>query len=358
MENQWHSGDLSDLPFPFLLFRIWNHRLSGTLEIESNPQGKALDFKNGELSIAADLIEAHDSPLRLRDRIPEKAALYGKDRPLKDQLEADVLTPEELWKDLTFISREDFIPFFDLPAAPYTFHSRQGREEHDILFYISSVDLILDGIRRMTDFALIETHLPDQDKSLKLLFPGYLKRIPLSPPEIYVYHIVKNRKTLKDIYTASRLGKKQTQKILYAFFALGITGLPKTSILSHDKREVSQAEIHHLLESFNRTFAFIFKYISKEIGPASLNVLEKCVEDAKPTLSSLCQNLRFDLEGRIDISSLPVTSASVQGKHVKQVLLQDLNEILAAEVLAVKKILGNDHEAELIKHLEKLNGWN
>ncbi len=358
MENRWHSGDLSDLPFPFLLFRIWNGRLSGTLEIDSTPQGRPLDFKNGEISMTAELVEAEDSAVRLKDRIPARAALYGTNRPLKNHLDAAALSPEELWKDLTFISREDFIPLFDLAAAPYAFLSGQGREEHDILFYVSSVDLILEGIRRMKDYALIENHLPDPNKSIKLLFPPYLKHIPLSPPEIYVYHVMKNHLILEDICTVSRLGKKQTQKILYAFFALGIIGLPHTSILGHNKGEISQAEIHHLLEAFNHTFAFIFKYISKEIGPASLNVLEKCVEDTKPALSSLCQNLRFDLEGRIEINSLPITSASVQGKQLKPALLKDLNEILAAEVLAVKKILGNAHEAELIKHLEKLDGWN
>jgi hypothetical protein len=210
----------------------------------------------------------------------------------------------------------------------------------------------------MTDTTLFKTHLPAADKTIKPLLPEYLKEVSLNAPEIYLYHVVKKLYVVEDIYSYSRLGKTETQRALYAFLALGLVGLPRTSIPKAQNADISQAEIYHLMEEFNHLFAFIYKYISKEIGPASMNVLEKCLDDTKNSLSSLFQNLRFDLNGRIEISSIPITSATAQGRRLQQVLLQDLNEILAAEILAVKRLLGNAHEAALIKNLEKINACN
>jgi hypothetical protein len=353
METSWQTGDLADLPFPFLLFRIWNAGLSGTLEIRSDSP-LDVEFKKGEISVPVLRIDDPALLTRLGILNPEHAAVYSEAGTLQDLLENRTLSPEEIWLDLTACFREDLYPWFDRAAAPYAFRTKHPREEADILFYIPTLDIILEGIRRMPDGRLIQGQLPGREKSLKLLFPEYLDRIPLSPPEIYLYHVVKSRKKMADILETSRLGTAATQKILYAFLALGITGSPHTTIHNPAHGEISQADIYHLLEDFNRSFAFIYKYLSKEIGPASLNVLEKCVEDSKPSLSPLFQKLRFDGEGRIEINSIPVTGPSVQGRRLKKVLLQDLNEILAAQILAVKKILGNDHEAALVQHLEKL----
>ncbi len=357
MENVWLSGNLSNLPFPFLLFRIWNSRMSGILEIETDA-GHALDFKNGDMCVPAERFSDGDDLVRLKERTsggdPDIEAAKG----LPDLMDTGKFTPEEMWKTLRALTLEDLMPLFDLPGADYAFHSEHCWEEHEILFYVSLLDLIPDGIRRMTNYALIAEHLPDPDAALRPLFPDYLKRIPFNAPEIYLYHVIKEEEAVADIYASSQLGRKETQKTLYTFLALGVVGLPHTNIKNHDQAEISQADIYQLLESFNHTFETIYKYISREIGPASLNVLEKCLEDTKPSLSPLFQNLRFDPDGRIEINSVPITGAGNQGRRLKQDLVQDLNEILAAEMLAVKKILGNAHEAVLIKNLGKVLGWN
>ena len=357
MENAWLSGNLADLPFPFLLFRIWNSRMSGTLEIETEA-GNAVDFKNGDMCVPAERFGDGDGLDRLKERISGKGPDFEEARGLPDLMDAGNLTPEEMWKTLRTLITEDLIPLFDQPDADYAFHSEHCWEEHEILFYVPILDLILDGIRRMSNTALIAEHLPDADAALRPLFPDYLKRIPFNAPEIYLYHVIQEEQAVGDIYASSQIGRKETQKALYTFLALGVVGLPHTNIKNHDQAEISQSDIYHLLDSFNHTFETIYKYISKEIGPASLNVLEKCLENTKPSLSPLFQNPRFDPDGRIEINSVPITGAGIQGRRLKQALVQDLNEILAAEMLAVKKILGNAHEAVLIKNLGKVLGCN
>jgi len=342
MEGVWLSGNLNELPLPFLLFKIWKSQRSGTLEIVGEP-GQSIDFKDGNICVTAQSIKQLKPPGKTSSR------------KITAALEAGTKSPELLWQEMRTYCLEALIPLFDIAQAKYQFNSEHCWEEYEILFYLTTLDFILEGVRHMQNHALIEAHLPAEDKALKTQSPNYLNQIRLNPPEIYLYHVLESHRTLDDIYAASKLGKKETQRMLYAFFSLGIAGLPHTKMLNTQALELSQADIYNLLDSFNQKCSFIFKYISKAIGPAALNVLEKCIEDIRSHLSPPFQNIRFDAQGKVEISSIQITGSHLQGQRIQHLLLQDLNEILAAEVLAVKKILGNDHEAALIQGLEKIN---
>jgi hypothetical protein len=345
MEGVWLSGNLSELPLPFLLFKIWKSQRSGTLAIKGN-KGSRVDFKDGNICVAAPSIK--------RLNLPELASAGD----ISAILEGGSLPPDTLWDRMRERSIEALTPLFDVPQAAYNFTSEHCWEEHEILFYLTTLDLILEGVRRMQNYSLIDAHLPAADKTLKPQSPKHLNQVRLNSPEIYLYHVLKNQRSLEDVYAASELGKKETQKILYAFFSLGIASPPHTKMINTQALELSQADIYNLLDAFNQKCSFIYKYISKAIGPAALNVLEKCIEDIRSHLSQPFQNIRFDASGRVEISSIQITGSSLQGQSIQHLILQDLNEILAAEILAVKRILGNDHEAALIRGLEKVSEWN
>ncbi len=345
MEGVWLSGNLSESPLPFLLFKIWKSQRSGTLEIKGD-QGKSVDFKDGNICI---------TPQTLKSLKLTKLTLSGE---IATPLDKGSISPEALWQKMRSHCIDAFTPLFDIAGAKYQFNSEHCWEEHEILFYLTTLDFILEGVRRMQNYPLIEAHLPGEDKSLKPQSPNYLNQVRLNSPEIYLYHVLESQRSLEDVYVSSELGKRETQKMLYAFMSLGLAGLPHTKVLNTQALELSQADIYNLLDAFNQRCSFIFKYISKAIGPAALNVLEKCIEDIRSHLSPPFQNIRFDAIGRVEISSIQITGSSLQGRSIQHLLLQDLNEILAAEVLAVKRTLGNDHEAALIQGLEKVSEWN
>lgn len=125
--------------------------------------------------------------------------------------------------------------------------------------------------------------------------------------------------------------------------------LQKTSSDKHPHLEFDK-----IVDVFNDKFSYIYKYISKELGPVAFNVVEKCLEETKFHLSPLFREIKFDAEGRIEINSIPKANITFASGEAKMNLIKDLNEILAAEVLVVKKNLGNEHESLLIKNLEKI----
>jgi len=118
--------------------------------------------------------------------------------------------------------------------------------------------------------------------------------------------------------------------------------------------EQSPLEVDEILKCFNDKFYYIYKYLSKELGPVAFNVIEKCWEETKPYLSSLFQEAKVTSNGRLDISPLLKTNLIYTDQKIQLNLIRNLNELLVAEVLAVRKNLGSEHEDALVKNLEKI----
>lgn len=351
MEKVWLEGNFSEVPFHHLLFRTWKARRTGTLFIDTGSK-KRLDFKNGDICVTTAAIADKSFSKTLIEKYLHDHPELKSIKTLQDLLDQDIMTPDSLWQEIRKVFSQELYPLFDCPKGVYNFNSEHGWEEHEILFYLPTLDFILHGIRSMKNHALISAQLPVEKSELHLISPDYLNQIRLSPPEIYLYHVIENKKNLADIYKTSQLGKKETKKMIFGFISLGLIGPPEAKAKNQTTADFSQAEIHNLLEAFNLKCSFIFKYLSKEIGPAAWNVLENCVAETRSHLSPFFQNMRFDSDGKIELNSVQITGTGLQGHKLKQILIKDLNEILAAEILAVKRTLGNAHEAALVRSLE------
>lgn len=363
MENIRLQGNLSKTPFASLLFRIWKTKHSGRLAVINGKQEKKIDFKNGEICLSADSLEntillntALEQGLlsaALRKNVQQFA--QKNNIPIFSALnEKTSLNPEQLWDLLEASEKTVLFSLFNWDQAEYSFDSEHIWEEHEILLYMSTLDIILTGIRRMKNYTLIQAALPHEDSYIQISPPDHADLLQLSPAEIYLYHVIEKDQCHKNILKMSRLTKKNSQKILFTFFSLGIASRAQEKPNNYSSPDFSHVELHSLVEAFNKKCSFIFKYISKEIGPAAANVLEKCLEEIRPQLSPFFQNLSFDPEGKLNPGPLFKSGPSLSGLDTRRMLLQDLNEILAAEVLAVKKNLGKQHEADLIFHLEKI----
>lgn len=369
MEKIKERGDLDAYPLPSLLFHIWKADLSGILEIKSGKDTASIDFKRGNICIWAQSIDEKAfisfinkqgikvaAPPAKHSR--QKSAKKPETSFIRTLSEAEHMPAIELWTYMDEFIRDRLLCLFDLTQAEYAFHSDAIRKEHEILFYIPTLDFILQGIRHMQNHDLIIPHIPDPEVEIQLLNPKYLREIRLNPVEIYLYHVIESQKNIKNIYIASELSEKETQKIIFSFLCVGILGHPHSQSTNNYSSDLSQVHLHRILDAFNTKSSYIFKYISKEIGPAAWSVMGKCIEEIRDHLSPFLQNVRLDADGKIEADSIQKPGSSWPREVTRQAFLSDLDEILAAEILAVKKTLGNSHEAELTKSLEKVGQWH
>lgn len=367
MEQVWLHGKLAEKHFSQLLLHIWKAEGSGRLELTNESIDLRATFYKGNLVIVKDLLdqEAFCDSLHKKKVLDssslKKCIEHAKDQKAslpKTLIELHILTPQQLWSSLEEYQREDLLPVFDWDQGEYFFDTEKPIHEHKILLQIPTVEVIHDGIRQMQNETLLKSLAPEESKTIERLSPEPPESITLSSPERYVLSLINKPENLNHIYSISELGHRETQRIIFAMINLGFIGFPKKKKTSQASPEIPKSEIYRILEFFNAKCSFIFKYISKEIGPVSLNILEKCLEDTKPSLSPIFENARLGPDGKVETNSILKGGISLSREEFKVQVLNGLNDILVAEVLAVKRTLGNEHESALVNHLKKIGGWN
>lgn len=361
-DNSWR-GNLAYTPLPQLLLRLWEKKRTGLLKLRKKDTVRPLSFFKGDLALTdvsfppeefqTNLVEAEI----LSGEEVEATRAYAQEKNVsftRSLIEREILSPPRIWELMTGFWLESLFPLFDWPEGEYAFDSGGELSDPHILMTIASLDFILQGIRRMANSSLIEASLPAESESLQIFSPGHAGLLRLAPHEKYLLNVLRHSPRLQDLYEQSQLGKKETRKALFSLVQLGLAGFRQPRNSFKPASEPSSGEAEKIWADFNDKCSSIYKYISKEIGPVALNVLEKALEEVKPRLSPPLQSLELRTDGRIEIKPVSLLSLNFSNPESRKTVIQVLNEILVAEVLAVKKTLGNDHEAALVKNLDRI----
>jgi len=366
MKENSLRGSLAQIPLPQLLFHIRQKEMSGRLAIQREKDEKDLYFEKGNLILERSSFPEEDFLKTLvRKKILtsleqtgcENHALQNKVSIPKALIECGLLSPSYLWKLMEAYFKADVFALFDRAEGSFVFYSESPPASHHRLAVIETRNFILQGIRQMQNSALLEAWLPPEEEFFQIFWPPYLNSLNFEPHEKYLLQVI-DKRNLKEIYNSSEIGKKETQKAIFAFLCLGIIEASCGKLDLKVSPELSPSELERILSSFNEKCSYIFKYISKELGPVATNVLEKTLEEIRSHLSPLFQNIELNPDGTLETKSILKKNTHLPSPEDQTNLLRDLNEILAAEVLTVKKTMGNEHESALVKNLEKIGEAN
>lgn len=351
--------------FPQILFSVWKSKITGRLLIKNDTTEKALTFKTGNLAIDKDIFEekAFLKHLLKKKILDNPSAKKCEARTAKKKtsllaaiLDLGILSPQHLWKNMEVYAKQELFPLFDLSPLTSSLISEKTPSDTAILFTIPTLSLIREGIYRMKNIKLIDTLIPKDAENFQKLTPDHMDQIDLEPYEEHLLHTAGKKNDLQTIISKSTLGGKYTKKALLTLFCLGILGPSSMATPNKPLQEFSVAELQKILDTFNAKCSYIYKSVSKELGPVALNLMEKSIEDIKPHLSQHFQEIRLGIDGKIDRQSVLKFNIIMPDRDTTQLIIKSLNEILAAEILAVKKSLGSEFESTLIKNLETIGG--
>ena len=351
--------------FPQILFSVWESKTSGNLRLKTKSAEKRLIFKNGDLAIdKASLDEKAFLKYLLKKKIldnPTAKKCTGRMEKKKTSLAAalldlGILSPQHLWKNMAIFVKQDLFPLFDLSPVAFSLFSEKVPSDAEILFTVPTLDFIREGIYRMKNIRLVDALIPKKAEEFKTLTPNHGDQIVLEPYEKHLMNTIGEKNDLQNLLSTSPLGEKYTKKALFALFCLGLIGPSQMATPNKPLQEFSAAELQKILDIFNAKCSYIYKSVSKELGPVALNLMEKSIEEIKPHLSKHFQKIRLGTDGKIDTQSVLKSNIILSDRETIQRVIKSLNEILAAEILAVKKTLGSEFETTLIQNLERTGG--
>lgn len=364
MDDWFMSEEFARAPLARVLAEIWRQGLSGSLYVRAGGVPKCLSFERGALVLDSASFEEKDflrfllttgeTDLIALTRVEEHAQKSGGSS-LRSLVETSLFEPERLWTLLHAYARDEALSLVEGGGAEREFHSRGGPAPR---VYVEAIDvpgLLLESARRLKDEAALDAVLPGPGETVRRLPAFSPDAFGLSLTERYVLGLLDPAKTVEELCDASDLGTAATRRALYALFVLGLAGTavskPKTAKLPGD---LSLAGMDRVLAHFNAKCAFIFKHVSKEIGPVAFNLVGKALDEVRDRLDPAFRSADLQPDGRFEFKSPLRVNANIVGDDCRKSLLRSMDEILAAEVLLVKRTLGPENESALVRSLERL----
>ena len=349
------TGNLSALPLPELLIQLRRGSSTGILSVESEGTRKAVYFHNGRVVFATS-----NSP---NDRLGETLLRLGKisveeyeqslqqishgRRQGKVLIEMGAMAPQDLWEGVETQVREIVFSLFEWPNGEFVFESTSLPQKEKVTVSFDPLTLVLEGLRRIDPEGALKGRYPDPGLILECVKEADLSG--LEPYEKHILSVVDAHRSVSEICRESEIGDGETQKTLYALFCAGFVRVRGRKI-----RPVGEATGRNVSESalsaYNSMYAYIYRYLLRETGPEADHTLQSAVSELHGAggLLSVCQVTKG---GIIDPAPLMAAVSDLRESERSLQLTNALNEILYAMLFAVRKTIGADHEANIVKAL-------
>ena len=349
------KGSLAEVPLPEILQHLRLENSTGILSLVSGGARKALYVKGGRVVFASsNLPNDRLGEILLREgkiTVEEyetsiKAISKGK-RQGKVLVEMGALSPKDLWEGVQFQVRDVVYSLFQWGDGQFHFEDSSLPEKERITVDLDVMDLILAGIRRVDANGPLQARYPEGDM--------LLERIPgagpegLEPYESHVVNLVDGERSVLEICRESEIGDNETLKVLYALLCTGMVRLKGKKVYALDQDFVPEDTLYTVLHSFNQMYAFAFRYMVREVGPIAENVLEKYVGGLREARKEIFAGVKLQKDGTIDTAVVERNLNKFPEEQRRTLLVDGLNELLYAELLAVKRTLGAEHEAAIIR---------
>jgi hypothetical protein len=350
-------GSLDRLALPELLRELQAASATGILSLTSGGARKALYLRGGRVVFATSNLPS--------DRLGEVLLREGKITPDENEasvralalgrrqgrvlVESGALSPDELWWAVQTQVKEIVFSVFQWDEGQFHFEESVLPAREKITVDLDVAVLVLEGIRRMDPAGAVRGRLSDAYLVLERAAEPPPKL--LHPWEEHVLSLVDGERSVLEIGHESDAGEGQTQKALYAFLATGIVRVRGRKVRALDQDFVPEDSALAVLDSFNRMYRHVLAYMVREVGPIAENVLAKYLKGVRDARPEVLGGVTLRKDGSLEEAAVERNLARIAEDRRRGDLVDALNELLYAELLAVKRTLGADHESAIVREL-------
>ncbi|MCX8160245.1 MAG: hypothetical protein N3G18_04855 [Candidatus Saccharicenans sp.] len=347
---------------PQFLFHLWENQKTGRLLVNPGPYEKLFILVKGELTPVKkyfpekDFLDWLQETGRIEPPLRLNRQLIGADNIssiLAVLIEHGFLPAREAL-DLTaeFLAVR-LLDYFNLPPVRLLFEEEEIPAEEIILKGLFTPDLILRGFRQLSRVDHLGRLLPAEKEIIVRQVPGYARKLDLKSPELYLWNQLQTPQSFGQLLQKSWLGPTETKKTFLALACLKLVDFNVNQVVLENNGRGSLPDLEKSLMAFNEKSAFIYRYVAKQLGPVAFNLVEKCYRETQEYLDPIFRNLEIRPDGSFEPRAMLKMSLNELSPEDKKNLLRGFDEILAAELLLVKKNLGNQHEEAVARYLAR-----
>ena len=354
------SGRLKALSISDVLEFLRVLRRCGTLVLRDSDRQVSLQVRDGFLvaaetrgeqgSLAGFLFREGQLSREQHESVTERER--NGERVGRILIEAGLLTPKGIWEALRRQARATVLGLFEWEQGEFRFREGEEITPGGMEVDLPLLELIADGIRAVKATRLFAQRMPSASSVFEAIPAAERKTsVHLEPHERYVLGLIDSGRSVSEIARASEIGEAETLRVIFLLFSVGFL---KMRAFQPPVREVPRAEVLHLIHRYNEMFGFLHRYLVKEVGPIGEAVMGRYFEDQKKAQPSLLAEERLGRDGTLDEHVLVRNAEALGDGNRTEKLVDGLNELLYAELLAVRRTLGTSHEARAVQGLREL----
>jgi hypothetical protein len=346
------AGNVKTISFSDILQLIATGKKTGKLLVTHSSQRKELFFRSGNLISATSSNTEEDmiGNLLLRMGKINKADLQ-KAINIQQQsgrrigaimLELGLLTKSELAQFLKIQVEEIVYNLFSWLEGEFSFQDEMKPPEDQILVNLDTMNLIMEGTRRIDEWLEIRKVLPEHNRLLKPVQNPNLrdKEITLTAEEYQVLMMLDGTKTYADLMEISSLGDFLTARSLYTLLTLGLIQPGDKAESRQQVRQESEQLLFLAARIYSAAYTALERTVARKLGSAKTKLFHQSYQQQKelhPVISGAVRDgYNLDMEFLAQqLSKLPPESRLFR-------LVQALNSLLFQYLKVVSSALGEN----------------
>ncbi|UCF81012.1 MAG: DUF4388 domain-containing protein [Acidobacteriota bacterium] len=357
------QGNLQSLVLPDVLGFISAIKKTGELVFRRGSVTKTIYWENGEITFAASS-DAEDAlgsflvrngMISQTDNLRSVSQVTAERRQGKILVQMGLLKPRELWWAVKNQVLEIVYSIFTWEDGEFEFIETDEVRGERISLDASTMNIVLEGVRRMDEWAHIRKRLPSKSVLLEKAADPDEEDVSLTEDERALLHLVDGRRTVQDVIAEHRQGEFATLKQIFSLLTAGLVRVreqPRVKAIAEDMDDTEA--LWNVVQVYNVIFAFIYAE-AKRLGDGEPEELKRALaqflDQSADDPNNIFHNVHFDRSGRLDEQSLFANIAEISASERARVLDGALNDLLSYELFEMTKHLGSKEKSLLYRRI-------
>lgn len=365
MKTQALRGKIEPLALVEVLAYLGRNKETGILNCQYEDVKKSIIVHQGKVIFArsnrvedrlGDMLLAEgeiskDQYQKATDLLYEKGYRHGR-----ALVEIGAITPKILWNAIQRQIRTICCSVVPWSSGNFEFIQQGIKHREAITLQLSALELVVDLVRHMDNREIFKTRFTDLDDLYQKVdeFEQPFPEFHLEAYEQYVLNFCDGTTTIRAICEKSDIGGDESLRVLYLLRCLGV-------ILHVGKAPEVTGDIHPLVVKYNDVFRYVNQYLGERVGNVGTSLLKKYFDDIAKSHHDVLQGVTVTNEGSLDAVTIQRNLEAMSERMdldetaIDMALEEAMEEYLYSGILAVKKMLGSDHESYVLSHIEGLN---
>ncbi|HEY5610007.1 MAG TPA: DUF4388 domain-containing protein [Thermoanaerobaculia bacterium] len=359
------EGDLAAVALPDVLTFVSMIRRTGKLALRNDAIERTIYWNDGEVAFATSNSPEHslgqflvrNGKISQRQYEETRQKLTPGMRHGKLLVQVGFISPKDLWWGVKHQVLEIIYSTFSWKTGHFSFVESDEEVQERITLSMSTSSIIMEGIRRMDEIALIKERIPSPDTAFVKVAGAepMLAKLEINEHEAQIFHEIDGKKTARDLIRLSDFTEFEVMQILFQFLSARlIEVVPEAKSSRPIFLDVEDSpELLKVISTYNDMFGRLYSALQAAVGELRARDIFTTALQSADSNDELWSGVFFDQDGRFDENMLLANVSELPFEERRAVLDEGLNTLLSIQLFEISQHLDATGKVEVFRFISE-----